>query len=101
MEDIFKVSDPPVAPVPEWNGFGSLEDSEENCKRIVPDRPRKNYLKMLLAGNEKLRFKAKMVDFVNFQFLLRNFKIGRNEMDDARNFVFEIRLSDDMICKYL
>ncbi|CBY33608.1 unnamed protein product [Oikopleura dioica] len=86
IEDIFKVNDPPVVQVPEWNGFGSLEDSEENCKRIVPDRPRKNYLKMLLAGNEKLRFKAKM--------------IGRNEMDDDRNFVFEIRLSDDLISIY-
>ena len=61
IEHCFKQPDAPAAAVPDWNGFGSLEDSEENCKRIVPDRPRKNYLKMLLAGNEKLRFKAKMV----------------------------------------
>jgi len=73
----------PVAALPEYNGFGSLEDTEQNCLRIVPDRPKKNYLKMLVNGNEKLRFKAKM--------------IGKNAVDSSRVFVFEIRLSDDLI----
>jgi len=57
----FQIPDPPAGELPEYNGFGSLEDSKQNCLRIVPDRPKKNYLKMLINGNEKLRFKGKMV----------------------------------------
>lgn len=73
----------PESALPEYNGFGSLEDSQQNCLRIVPDRPKKNYLKMLVNGNEKLRFKAIM--------------IGKNPVDNSRSFVIELRLSDDLI----
>ena len=33
---------------------------------------------------------------MNFKW---NFQVGRNEMDDLRVFVFEIRLADDLICR--
>merc|ERR1712131_79898 len=46
-------------------------------------RPKKNYIKMLANGNEKLRFKAKMVT--------------NRELDQTRRFVIEIRLADDLI----
>ena len=63
VASMFPVGTPVNHQLPEYNGFGSLEDSEQNCKKINPDRPKKNYIKMLANGNEKLRFKAKMVLF--------------------------------------
>jgi len=69
--------------LPEYNGFGSLEDSEQNCKKISPDRPKKNYIKMLRNGNETLRFKAKMMT--------------NKELDQSRTFIIQLRLSDDYI----
>lgn len=85
--------------LPDYNGFGSIEDSEQNCKRIVPgdsfcllhtivlfnrsDRPKKNYLKMLINGNEQLRFEAVMAT--------------NSEIDKDRRFIISLRLSDDMI----
>jgi len=83
IKSYYAAGDAPTVPLPDYNGFGSLEDSEQNCKKIVPNRPKKNYLKMLVNGNEKLRFKAKM--------------IGKNPIDDEREFVIEIRLADDLI----
>ena len=60
VASMFPAGTPVNHELPEYNGFGSLEDSEQNCKKINPDRPKKNYIKMLANGNEKLRFKAKM-----------------------------------------
>ena len=57
----FHNAPPPEYELPEYNGFGGIEDSAQNCLKIAPDRPKKNYLKMLINGNQKLRFKAKMV----------------------------------------
>lgn len=83
VASMFPVGTPVNHELPEYNGFGSLEDSEQNCKKINPDRPKKNYIKMLANGNEKLRFKAKMVT--------------NRELDQTRRFVIEIRLADDLI----
>ena len=47
------------------------------------DRPKKNYLKMLINGNEQLRFEAVMAT--------------NNEIDKDRRFIISLRLSDDMI----
>ena len=75
VASMFPVGTPVNHQLPEYNGFGSLEDSEQNCKKINPDRPKKNYIKMLANGNEKLRFKAKMVFFVSLGPDHENFKI--------------------------
>lgn len=83
LDQIFPKSDSIQHELPPYNGFGSLEDSAQNCKKIDPVRPKKNYIKMLTNGNAKLRFKAKMY--------------SNREIDQSRRFVFEIRLSDDLI----
>ena len=51
--------------------------------QMILDRPKKNYIKMLVAGNEKLRFEAIM--------------LSSNDADSNRKFIISIRLSDDMI----
>jgi len=83
LNQLFPADAEIVHKLPDYNGFGTLEDSEQNCKKIVPDRPKKNYIKMLVAGNEKLRFEAVM--------------LSSNDADQNRKFIISIRLSDDMI----
>jgi len=83
VESMLPQTSPIEHKLPDYNGFGSIEDSEQNCKRIVPDRPKKNYLKMLINGNEQLRFEAVMAT--------------NSEIDKDRRFIISLRLSDDMI----
>lgn len=47
--------------VPPYNGFGSLEDSLQNCLHLIPEPPKKNLLKMLENDNKVLRYSAKLV----------------------------------------
>lgn len=36
--------------LPPWNGIGSYEDSEGNCRTVIPQTPKKDYFKMLSKG---------------------------------------------------
>lgn len=47
--------------VPPYNGYGSLEDSLQNCLALIPKRPKKDVLKMLENSNMVLRYSAKLV----------------------------------------
>lgn len=47
--------------VPPYNGFGSLEDSLQNCLYLIPEPPKKNVLKMLENNNKVLCYSARMV----------------------------------------
>jgi len=68
---------------PPFNGFGSLEDSMQNCLSLVPQPPKKDFIKMLENDNKVLRYEAKMLSC-------------RTE-DRDRRFILSYRLSDDMI----
>ena len=46
--------------IPPFNGFGSLEDSMQNCLSLVPQPPKKDFIKMLENDNKVLRYQAKM-----------------------------------------
>lgn len=46
--------------LPPFNGWGSHEDSEGNCKDIEPKAPLVDYMKLLKFGDSRLRFGAKM-----------------------------------------
>lgn len=50
-----------IQEVPPYNGYGSLEDSLQNCLALVPKRPKKDVLKMLEKSNMVLRYSAKLV----------------------------------------
>ncbi|XP_062267538.1 EF-hand domain-containing protein 1 [Platichthys flesus] len=69
--------------VPPYNGFGSLEDSLQNCLSLIPEPPRKNVMKMLENNLKVLRYGATMV--------------SQNPSDDGRHFVMTYFLSNDMI----
>ncbi|XP_071777191.1 EF-hand domain-containing protein 1 [Centroberyx gerrardi] len=69
--------------VPPYNGFGSLEDSLQNCLSLVPEPPKKNMIKMLENDQKVLRYAAKLD--------------SQNPQDEGRRFMLSYFLSDDMI----
>lgn len=69
--------------IPPHNGFGSLQDSMQNCLSLVPQPPKKDFIKMLENDNLALRYEATM-------------QSSRQE-DRDRRFIISYRLADDMI----
>ncbi|XP_018531509.1 EF-hand domain-containing protein 1 [Lates calcarifer] len=69
--------------IPPYNGFGSLEDSLQNCLSLIPEPPKKNILKMLENDHKVLRYSARLE--------------SQNPEDESRRFILSYFLSDDMI----
>lgn len=46
---------------PPYNGFGSLEDSLQSCLSLVPQPPKKDFIKMLENDHKILRYAANLV----------------------------------------
>ncbi|XP_019909313.2 EF-hand domain-containing protein 1 isoform X2 [Esox lucius] len=69
--------------VPPYNGFGSLEDSLQNCLSLIPEPPKKDVVKMLENDHRVLRYAARMD--------------SQNPHDEGRRFVLSYFLSNDMI----
>ncbi|KAF1371829.1 hypothetical protein PFLUV_G00273430 [Perca fluviatilis] len=72
--------------VPPYNGFGSLEDSLQNCYSLIPEPPKKNVLKMLENDHKVLRYSARLD--------------SQNPGDEGRRFILSYFLSNDMISIY-
>ncbi|CAB1342657.1 unnamed protein product, partial [Coregonus sp. 'balchen'] len=69
--------------VPPYNGFGSLEDSLQNCLSLIPEPPKKDLMKMLENDHKVLRYAARMD--------------SQNPKDEGRRFILSYFLSNDMI----
>uniref|UniRef100_A0A1A7X660 EF-hand domain (C-terminal) containing 1 n=1 Tax=Iconisemion striatum TaxID=60296 RepID=A0A1A7X660_9TELE len=69
--------------VPPYNGFGSLEDSLQNCLSLIPKRPKENLQKMLEYDDKVLRYSVRLD--------------SANPDDEGRRFVMSYFLSDSMI----
>uniref|UniRef100_A0A3B5BED7 EF-hand domain containing 1 n=1 Tax=Stegastes partitus TaxID=144197 RepID=A0A3B5BED7_9TELE len=69
--------------IPPYNGFGSLEDSVQNCLFLTPKPPRMDYLKMLENDGKVLHYSAELD--------------SQNPKDEGRRFILSYFLSDDMI----
>lgn len=52
---------PCLQKVPPYNGFGSPEDSLQNCLYLIPEPPKKNVVKMLENDHKVLRYSARLV----------------------------------------
>lgn len=48
--------------LPPYNGYGSLADSAENCKHLVPRPPKKDFYKLISKGKIVLRFGTRFAD---------------------------------------
>ncbi|KAG9328001.1 hypothetical protein JZ751_016976, partial [Albula glossodonta] len=46
--------------IPPYNGFGSPEDTVQNCISLIPEPPKKDLLKMLEKDGKVLRYTAKL-----------------------------------------
>ncbi|XP_063352170.1 EF-hand domain-containing protein 1 [Pelmatolapia mariae] len=69
--------------VPPYNGFGSLEDSLQNCLHLIPEPPKVNVVKMLENDHKVLRYSARLD--------------SQNPEDEDRRFILSYFLSNDMI----
>lgn len=78
-----KVAPKPERPFPEYNGFGSKEDSMGSVKSLVPKPPRKDFKRMLAYDKIMLKFLAK-------------FEMPMPKHED-REFIIMFHLSDNTI----
>ncbi|XP_051470341.1 EF-hand domain-containing protein 1 isoform X1 [Apus apus] len=72
--------------IPPYNGFGTLEDSLQNCFSLIPKPPRKDVIKMLENDQKVLRYQAVLET--------------PNPEDRKRRFILSYFLSNDMISIY-
>uniref|UniRef100_A0A673CUK6 EF-hand domain (C-terminal) containing 1 n=1 Tax=Sphaeramia orbicularis TaxID=375764 RepID=A0A673CUK6_9TELE len=72
--------------IPPYNGFGSLEDTLQNCLSLIPKQPKKNLLQLLENDHKVLRYSARL----DSQF----------SEDEGRRFVLSYFLANDMISIY-
>ena len=52
----------PVPSLPPWNGYGTPEDSRQNCERLVPVPPRRDLYRALNKDRITLRFGARLLE---------------------------------------
>lgn len=76
----------PKMEIPPYNGYGSLEDSLQNCLYLIPEPPKKDYIKLMENEHKILRYEAVL-------------ETTRAE-DKGRKFIISYRLSDDTIGVY-
>ncbi|XP_051951704.1 EF-hand domain-containing protein 1 [Xyrauchen texanus] len=69
--------------IPPYNGFGSLEDSLQNCLSLIPEPPKKDVIKLLENDHKVLRYAARLD--------------SQNPLDEGRRFILSYYLSNDMI----
>lgn len=81
-----KLKDLPKMEIPPYNQFGSLEDSLQSCLSLIPQPPKKDFIKMLENDHKVLRFEA-IMDSVRPE-------------DKGRRFIISYRLADDMMTIY-
>ncbi|TWW68668.1 EF-hand domain-containing protein 1 [Takifugu flavidus] len=77
-----KVTERPKVVAP-YNGFGSLEDSLQNCLSLYPGPPRKNVMKILGNSQKVLRYSA-ILD-------------SQKPADIGRRFILSYFLSNDAV----
>ncbi|XP_030748074.1 EF-hand domain-containing family member C2-like [Sitophilus oryzae] len=87
-KDFVNIPLPKDRELPPWNGFGTYEDSAQNCITVEPKPPHKDFKKFLLydsfgLDSHILRFEAKMKS-----------KIPEN---CTRNFIISYFLTDDSL----
>ncbi|XP_041360930.1 EF-hand domain-containing protein 1-like [Gigantopelta aegis] len=80
------VKDLPKMEIPPFNNMGSLEDSLQSCLSLVPQPPKKDFIKMLENDHKVLRFEAVMESM--------------KPEDAGRRFIISYRLADDMMTIY-
>ncbi|CAG5128078.1 unnamed protein product, partial [Candidula unifasciata] len=55
-----KVKELPKMEIPEYNSFGSVEDSLQSCNSLIPHAPKRDFVKLVENDHKELRFEAMM-----------------------------------------
>jgi len=84
-EPIVPLPKPAVAP---YNGYGTLEDSLQNCLALLPKPPRKDMHKLMNKDKIVLRFQARMADSELYKL---------SHADVGRRFIVSYFMMDDTI----
>ncbi|XP_031437343.1 EF-hand domain-containing protein 1 isoform X2 [Clupea harengus] len=69
--------------IPPYNGWGSLEDSLQNCLYFIPEPPKKDLMKLLENDHKVLRYAATLD--------------SQSPQDTGRRFILSYYLSNDMV----
>jgi len=78
----------PKPAVPPFNGYGTLEDSLQNCMSLVPKPPKRDMHKLMNKDKIILRFTVRMVDTETHK---------HSPIDLARRFVLSYFMMDDTV----
>lgn len=78
----------PVPALPPYNGYGSLEDSEQSCKNLVPKPPKKDFYKLMNKDKIILRFGCRFVETATHKL---------SPADRDRRFVLSYFMADDTL----
>lgn len=78
----------PKAALPPYNGYGTLEDSLQNCLSLVPKPPKRDLHKLMNKDKIILRFVVKMVDTETHK---------HSATDLARRFILSYFMMDDTL----
>eukprot|EP00210_Caulerpa_lentillifera_P006079 g5808.t1 len=74
--------------LPPHNGFGSLEDSKQNCIMLIPKPPKKDFLKLMNKDRIVLRFASRLTSTEQY---------SPTEEDAERTFIVTYFMADDTI----
>ncbi|PNH03302.1 EF-hand domain-containing family member C2 [Tetrabaena socialis] len=78
----------PRAALPAYNGYGTLEDSLQNCLSLVPKPPKRDLHKLMNKDKIILRFVVRMVDTDTHK---------HSATDLARRFILSYFMMDDSL----
>ena len=91
----------PQQELPPYNGFGSLEDSLQSCLSLVPQPPKKDFIKMLENDHKILRFEAVMVSAqVRGSIMVYNFCTGFEKFY-GKKLIFSIVCIMSILIEYV
>jgi hypothetical protein len=82
------IPNPPKRELPPYNGFGSYEDSKQNCTSLLPKPPTRDFAKLMNKDKQCLRFSAVFKETA---------KNVLSNADKDRRFVITYFLSDDTL----
>lgn len=74
--------------LPPHNGFGSLEDSKQNCIMLIPKPPKKDFLRLMNKDRIVLRFASELTPTSQYT---------PTEEDAERSFIVTYFMADDSI----
>ena len=78
----------PQMEVPPYNGFGSREDSLQNCTNLITKPAKKDFQKLMHNEKKILRYSARLVE--GDRFVL-------TQADKERKFILQYFLADDTV----